>query len=170
MLGQRWRDHAVPVAGVLVLVASFLPWYGVGVAGFQFVYEYTFTGWSASWLWSLALVLSMVAAGVWRPFRTDFGVVPTRIRYALLAMTLIAMGLALWQGQLLTQSAELRRSLLAASSGEDVPLGVVASNHTASLIEGLRWGYTVGLVAMGLVAFALLTSGSAGGRRPTARG
>jgi hypothetical protein len=170
MLGKRWRDLAVPVAGVVLLVASFLPWYGIGIAGAGFVDQFTFSGWETSWMWSLALVLALVAAGVWRPFRRDFGAIPNRIRYGLLGMTLVAIGLAVWQSQLLNQSAALRNTLLATIDATDLPPALVANLQVAAQLEGVRWGYVVGLAAMALIALAILTSGSAGGRRPTARG
>ena len=122
-------------------------------------------------MWTLALVLALVAAGVWRPFRRDLGGVPIRIRVALLGMTLVALGLTLWEGRLLAQSAELRRATVTAVAvAGDIPQQLLANSQTAAMIEGTRWGYLAGVVAMVLIALAILTSGAAGGRRPAARG
>jgi hypothetical protein len=170
MVGQKWSDHAVPVAGVFLLIASFLPWYGFGLPGSESVFEYTFSGWGLSGTWFLALTLALAAAGVWRPFRRDLGAVPGRIRLGLLGMVLAAIGLTLWEGQVLTQQAEVRRSALAEAIVDDNLRQVYATNQAAAQLEGTRWGYLAALVAMLLIAIGILTSGAAGGRRPAARG
>ena len=170
MLGQKWSDHAVPVAGVLLLIVSFLPWYGIGLPGSDSVFEYTYTAWGRSEVWFLALSLALAAAGVWRPFRRDFGAVPGRIRLGLLGMILVAIGLTLWEGRLLTQAAETRMAVLGALTVDDSLQQLQSIDKAAVLIEGTRWGYLAGIAAMALMAFAILTSGAAGGRGPTARG
>jgi len=155
-----------------LLMASFLPWYSFG-----------YTAWGLSWRWNLGLVLALVAAGVWLPLYRDHGAVPARVRYALLAMTLAAIGLTVWEGRLLAPSpasamtllygvgVDGRTDLSAEEVRQLVPPEVLAALNDAAFLDiGPRWGYLVGLAAMALIAIAILVSGAAGGRRPTARG
>jgi hypothetical protein len=98
-------------------------------------------------------------------------------------MTLAAIGLTVWEGRLLAPSpasamtllygvgVDGRTDLSAEEVRQLVPPEVLAGLNDAAFLDiGPRWGYLVGLAAMVLIALAILVSGAAGGRRPTARG
>lgn len=55
----KGNDRIIVGAGVVVLVASLLPWYGVSSGGFSA----SVSGWGAGFLSILAILLSLAAAG-----------------------------------------------------------------------------------------------------------
>jgi hypothetical protein len=173
------RDWLVVGGGIGLLVASFRPWWGTTVAyrgtGGSGSYERSANAWAASSFWSLAVVLGVVAAGLWLAHRP--GADWRRHGRTLAAcVLLIALGLTAWQLYKATQGlycggrcqagatgTPAARPAGAAGAGGRARIGGIRRNHLLAYSgtgfeAGLRSGLYLGLAALSAM---LLAAGTA---------
>jgi len=93
------RDWLIVGGGIGLLAVSFLPWWGTTVAfrgaGGTGRFETTANAWAASSFWSLAVVLGVVAAGLWLAHRPG-GDWRRHGRTLAAAALLLALGVTSW--------------------------------------------------------------------------
>jgi len=61
LTAARGADRMILVAGLVFLVDSFLPWYGVGFRGLGVRVSYTISGWNSGGLAILAIIFAILA-------------------------------------------------------------------------------------------------------------
>jgi hypothetical protein len=171
MVWDKVRAYLVPVAGALLLVASFLPWFAFDLpVAAPYSFSGTKTAWQASWMWCVALLVAFAATGVWLLFRQDYGGVPRAARNALLAIMLGALGLTVWQAVHVVPVDSRVLVVAAVGVSDDAPrwyppeFALRDRPMDVELEGGLGWGFPVGLAAMALLALAMVTT--AGGPEP----
>jgi hypothetical protein len=144
-------EERVALAGVLIFGASMLPWYGVTYLSDVGDYDLTLSAWSASWVWTVAIVLALGAVCVWIFYRERNDRVPVLVRAITLMLVGAAIGFVVWQGGVFDRPEPT-------SSAADMLID-------RGFEVGTRWGYTAGLVALSLLALAILTAGAGVKRR-----
>lgn len=183
-----WRDQAVGGGGVLLLAVSFRPWWGRRFTyGFgSGAHDWEANAWSASSLWSLAILLGLLAVGLWFSDRPTLGWC-RRGRELAVTCLLVAIGASMWQvyranepldcskgcertGTLLLNSASetAEESLVSAVGG--IQRNRLFARSGTPFSAGLRSGFYQGvaiLTAMGLtIGSSLVRPGQREARRP----
>jgi uncharacterized membrane protein len=168
-----WRDRLVAGAGALVLAASFLPWWtlrvrhGYGPPAQETFVTHDGNAWRMSTLWSVAVVLAVLAALVSPVARHVFA------RLALVGGTDVAIGLTVLQLRLveaLPRPGSVQTTVVSigvlpdpdpdATTVRDwMARDHLRSYHDPGLYADVNWGLWVGLAAMVLVAVTIILAG-----------
>jgi hypothetical protein len=168
----RRRDLVVVGAGLLVVAASFLPWWVVRMCGRGSCEVQTASAWRVSSLWSAAVVIAVVGVVAWLGWRLTRGEVPRMLHAGVLLASVVALSLTLVQWRIIPSSppppapskdgfvinayrfvthAEFVRGLMVRDH--------LRSRHDGGLDVDVGWGMWVGVAGMVLTALALIGAG-----------
>ena len=180
---NSWRDRIVGGGGALLLWVSFRPWWGrrltysFGAGG----HDWEANAWGASSLWSLAVLLGLLAVGLWFSYRPSHGW-RRRGRELAAACLLVALGASLWQvyraNEPLDCSKGCERSatLTLRSANETAEESLISAAggiqrnrlfaRTGTLFgAGLRSGFYQGVAILTAIALTVGSSLAHSGRR-----
>jgi hypothetical protein len=183
---RSWRGRLIVAGGAVLAVVSFRPWWGVRVTyGGSFgplAYQASASAWSASSLWSSAVLLGLIGAGLGAAYRPGSG---WRSHACLLAAVALApaLWLAGWQIYRAADAASCHgpcRTVAIITRADAPPrpgLPPPATIRRDRLIFRHRLGYEAGLrrgFYLGLAALAVMLGAAASGLqlpgRPPPRG
>ena len=165
-----WTVLIVALAGLLVLAASFLPWYRVrwlaSDNGIDSRHTNDASAWTASTQWTIAVLLAVAAAVGWPAVRSRAA------RWLCPILAAAAVALAVWQWRSIPglPADPLPAGEWSASPSQGSIGNIIRDQLTVLHLEGhdrdIAWGLYAGLAAMTLLLIVLMTAAWRPGRRP----
>jgi hypothetical protein len=170
---RRW-DLVMGGAGLLVVAASFLPWWVVRACARGLCEVDTGSAWRASSLWSAAIVVAVIGVATrlgWRLARNE---VPRVLHAGVLLASVVALSLTLLQWRIIpsrpkpparssnTFSVDVYRFVTHAEFVRDLMVrDHLQSYHDGGLDVDVGWGMWVGVAGMVLIVLVLIGAGRA---------
>jgi hypothetical protein len=179
MSQSPWRSWWIPVAGALILAASFAPWWVLRLApGGRLADDHgsridTVSAWQGPGLWTSAVGLALAVAVVWIGWRLLAGGVPDWLRGVLIVVSVAPIALTVheWRSvpppptlppaprAALTVDAVVRPGEAFTHPGID-PDRLYRDDASAFSRQGPGWGLYAGTAGLVLLTVGLLVSGN----------